>query len=151
MKHFNNENRFEGWDLVQSAWVFLNSVFDHATPVLATYGLHQKSLVLLALLDHADTPQNLAHLLRSPASTVSHLLRETEEKGLITRTIDATDKRRFRLRRTPEGDKAMEAGIEAINQAVATRFGCFTPEQQENLRNSLPLLFSLTPLPEEPS
>lgn len=143
MKYFNNESNLSGWELTRAAWVFLNAVFDHATPVLNAYGLYQKLLVLLALLDIADTPQELAHLLRTPPSTVSHMLKEIEEKGLIVRTIDPTDKRKFRLKRTHEGDIALQAGIEAVNVAVEARLSAFDPEQQETLRKALPLLLTL--------
>jgi DNA-binding MarR family transcriptional regulator len=80
-----------------------------------------KVAVLLALLDKVDTPQGLSHVLRFPASTVSHMLSELERKGFITRTLDASDKRRFRLERTPAGQQALDAGIAAINGAVAAR------------------------------
>lgn len=149
MKYLQNEIKISGWEWVKGAWVFLNAVFDHAAPLLSEYGLHQKSLVLLALLDKEDTPQGLAHLLRSPASSVSHLLKEVEEKGLITRAVDARDKRRFRLTRTAEGDKALQTGIEAINRAIEEKFGQLEPSQQETLSQALPLLITLAVLPEE--
>lgn len=145
---FQNENKSdaEGWRIAEIAWAFLNAVFDHAAPVMAGYGLHQKSLVLLALLDRGDSPQELAHLLRTPPSTLSHLLRELEEKKLIERAIDAHDRRRFRLRRTPAGDEALAAGIAAVNEAVAGRLDGLTGEERGTLERALPLLARLAGL-----
>ncbi|MBC8140709.1 MAG: winged helix DNA-binding protein [Armatimonadetes bacterium] len=132
-----------GWQLVEGVWGFLNVVFDHACPVLDKHGLHQKSLVLLALLNVADTAQELARLLRTPSSSLSYLLKEMEEKGLIERTIDARDKRKFRFVRTPKGDAAHEAGRDAINAAVAERFAALSDDEQRTLKAALPLLHRL--------
>jgi len=133
-----------GWIFVQAAWGFLNNIFDHAVPVLARHGLHQKSLVLLALLDVGDTPQELAQLLRTPASTLSHMLRDLEEKNLIKRSLDAQDKRKFRLRRTTEGQKALDEGIAAVENAVAEQFAKMNSTERETLQVALPLLLRLS-------
>ncbi len=135
-----DKTKITGWQLVEGVWGFLNVVFDHACPVLDKHGLHQKSLVLLALLDVADTAQELAALLRTPASSLSYLLREMEEKGLISRTIDAHDKRKFRFVRTPKGDTAHEAGRDAINAAVAERLATLSDHERRTLQDALPLL-----------
>lgn len=132
--------RIEGWALVHAAWAFLTAVFDHAAPATAAWGLHQKSLVLLALLDAGDTPQALARLLHAPPSTLSHMLRELEQRGLIERSLDVADKRRFRLRRTPEGDRALKTGVEAINRAVGERLVCLDPEEKAVVERALQLL-----------
>lgn len=145
MKIFDNENKpaVEGWNLVVMAWTFLSAIFDDTASVTAAHELHQKSLVLLALLDKVDTPQGLSHVLRFPASTVSHMLSELERKGFITRTLDASDKRRFRLERTPAGQQALDAGIAAINGAVAARMEGLSADEQEILVRALPLLTRL--------
>lgn len=150
MKHFHNENSSPpensiiGWDLIKSAWTFLNRVFDSAAPVMTDYGLHQKSLVLLALMDTGDTPQDLAHLLRTPAPTLSHMLRELEARGLIERSLDPKDKRRFRLRRTAAGDDALQAGINAVNKAMANHCAQLTESEMATLIAAIPLLVRLT-------
>lgn len=146
MENFDNGNDFgiTGWSLVKATWSFLNVVFDHSAPVLAHWGLHQKSLVLLALLDLGDTPQELAHLLRSPASTLSSMLRELEDKGLIARSLDQADRRRFRLRRTAEGDRALSAGIAAIDAAVGGCLNSLGDEDRAAVTRALPLLLRLS-------
>jgi DNA-binding MarR family transcriptional regulator len=145
MKIFDNENKttVEGWNLVAMAWTFLSAIFDDTASVTAAHELHQKSLVLLALLDKVDTPQGLSNRLRFPASTVSHMLSELERKEFITRTLDASDKRRFRLERTPAGQQALDAGIAAINSAVAARMEGLSLDEQELLSRALPLLTRL--------
>ena len=149
MKHFQNENNQQGtgWELVGSAWTFLNTIFDHAALVMTEQGLHQKSLVLLALLDRADTPQELAHLLRTPPSTLSHMLRELEEKALVARSFDAKDRRKVRLRRTEAGEIALGAGIAAINVTVAAALEHLNTEEKATLKEAIPLLLRLTVMP----
>jgi DNA-binding MarR family transcriptional regulator len=142
---FQNENKIPtGWELVVGAWEFLNAVFDHAAPAMAEHGLHQKSLVLLALLDKGDTPQQLAHLLRTPAPTLSHMLKELEGRGLIARSLDAADRRRFRLRRTAAGDRALAAGVAAINEAASSRLACLSDAEREVVAGAVLLLPRLT-------
>ncbi|MBC8139334.1 MAG: MarR family transcriptional regulator [Fibrella sp.] len=129
-----------GWEFVQVTWAFLNEVFDHAAPVMAQYGLHQKALVLLALLDKGDSPQELAHLLRTPPSTLSHLLKELEDKELIHRSLGVSDKRKFHFVRTERGNTALREGREAINEAIALRLGNLTPEERSIVEQALPLI-----------
>lgn len=140
MEIFEEENNCPvGWDLVQVAWAFLNVVFDDAAPVTAEHGLHQRSLILLAMLDQADTPQAIAQLLRSPASTVSHMVSELERKQFIERAVDPHDKRSWRLRRTTSGQHALDGGMAAINAAVAARLHRLEPEERQALTGTLPL------------
>lgn len=134
------EEGVTGWGFVQAIWAFLNEVFDHAAPAMAEYGLHQKALVLLALLDKGDTPQELAHLLRTPPSTLSHLLKEMEEKGLIQRSLGVQDKRRFHFVRTARGEAALGAGRDAINAAILLRMQGLSPDERGVVEQSLPLL-----------
>ncbi|GAB4458741.1 MAG: hypothetical protein OHK0029_20340 [Armatimonadaceae bacterium] len=112
---------------------------------MAQYGLHHKSLAVLALLSATDSPQEIAGMLSIPAPTLSHMLRELEEKGLIARSLDPKDKRRFRLSRTEEGEAAYQAGIETINQTIAAKMERFTPDEQELLGQALPLLARFLP------
>jgi DNA-binding MarR family transcriptional regulator len=136
----SSEAGVTGWGFVQTIWAYLNEVFDFAAPVMSEYGLHQKALVLLALLDKGDTPQELAHLLRTPPSTLSHLLKEMETKGLIHRSLGVQDKRKFHFIRTARGDAALEAGRNAIDTAMCLRMQKLSPEEQAIMEQSLPLL-----------
>jgi DNA-binding MarR family transcriptional regulator len=120
----------DGWELVIDVWRFLNTVFDGAEPVFSRHGLHQKSLVLLALLDLTDSPQGLAELLRSPASSLSSLIKDVEAKGLIERRLHPDDRRRHVLTRTGSGDAALAEGVAAIRACVAREFALSSPEEK---------------------
>jgi DNA-binding MarR family transcriptional regulator len=140
MHEHDFDNGYTGWDVGRTLWGVLNALFDHAEPVMAQYGLHQKALVLLAVLEFKDTPQELAHLLRTPPSSLSYLLREMEAKGLIARSVDTHDKRKFRFVRTPLGEEGFRAGREAINEAVAERLSDLSEAERAVLIQALPLL-----------
>jgi DNA-binding MarR family transcriptional regulator len=119
VKKIQDENT--GWDMIRVVWTFLTVVFDEVDGVLEPMGLHQKRIVLLALLDVVDTPAGLADVMRAPSPTVSHMLKDLEDSGLIERRVDQLDRRRFRLSRTEKGEDALRVGVEAINRVIDGR------------------------------
>ncbi len=138
----------DGWQMVIDVWTFLNFVFDAAEPVFEHHGLHQKSLVLLALLDKTGSPMELAHLLRSPASSLSSMLKEMEGKGLISRRLHPDDRRRHVLERTELGDQALADGIQAIRRCVAERVNAAPESQRAALGEAMVMLRRAADIPE---
>jgi len=49
------------------------------------------------------TPTSLSQFRRVSKNTISALLRGLEQQGLVKRSLDATDRRRFRIQLTPAG------------------------------------------------
>ncbi len=143
MKKIQDENT--GWDMIRVVWTFLTVVFDEVDGVLEPMGLHQKRIVLLALLDVVDTPAGLADVMRAPSPTVSHMLKDLEDSGLIERRVDQLDRRRFRLSRTEKGEDALRVGVEAINRVIDGRLNGIDGGRAELIRNGVGALAEILP------
>ncbi len=143
VKKIQDENT--GWDMIRVVWTFLTVVFDEVDGVLEPMGLHQKRIVLLALLDVVDTPAGLADVMRAPSPTVSHMLKDLEDSGLIERRVDQLDRRRFRLSRTEQGEEALRIGVEAINQVIAGRLDGIDGDRAALIRNGVGALAEILP------
>ncbi|MBA4293322.1 hypothetical protein C0431_10160 [bacterium] len=143
MKKIQDENT--GWDMIRVVWTFLTVVFDEVDGVLEPMGLHQKRIVLLALLDVVDTPAGLADVMRAPSPTVSHMLKDLEDSGLIERRVDQLDRRRFRLSRTEKGEDALRVGVEAINRVIDGRLNGIDGGRAALIRNGVGALAEILP------
>ncbi|HEX7096508.1 MAG TPA: MarR family transcriptional regulator [Acidimicrobiales bacterium] len=75
------------------------------------FPLHGPYYATLSRIGRAKecTPSELAELLEYEPSTVSRRVRSLEERGLVARTTDPDDRRSYRLRLTPLGDKVFDA------------------------------------------
>lgn len=92
------------------------------------------------------TPTSLSRFQRVHKNTISALLRGLEEQGLVQRTLDAQDRRRFRIQLTPAGRERVRASaplrIQCLNRLVAG----LSPEEQAQLTALLGKLYrSLLP------
>lgn len=81
-------------------------------------GLHQRQLVALGYLrEHGPTPQQaLARSLCMDASSLVCLLNDLEDRDLIVRGRDRTDRRRGILELTEEGRQTMRGIDRALEQ-----------------------------------
>ena len=62
-----------------------------------------KALVLGLIVEGAESPKELSELLDTPPPMMSGLLADLEDRGLIERAPDPSDRRRVRLAATDEG------------------------------------------------
>lgn len=151
------EDKREKWrDFVQS----LNPDIDPITVrlmdrcILVFHGLHrvgESSLVssglsfakyrLLLGLMYSETMDNLAELNPSEISrrqgtsrnTISSLIRDLENEGLVERRLDQKDKRRFNIRLTVSGQDLVRRYAADHFQAVASCFDGISDAEKENL------------------
>jgi DNA-binding MarR family transcriptional regulator len=73
-------------------------------------------------------------------NTVSTLIRDLEEEGLIERHLDPDDRRRFNIRLTEDGRNVIRRHSAAHFRAVAGCFDALTPEEQHSLSTLLAIL-----------
>src|ERR1700722_14402315 len=81
----------------------LLSVLSSAEGEICSLRLESKELFLLAEIDEALYPAELATTLNMPKATVSVSLKRLEAAGFVRREIDAFDLRRHRLLLTETG------------------------------------------------
>jgi DNA-binding MarR family transcriptional regulator len=73
------------------------------------------------------TPTSLSRCQRVHKNTISALLRGLEEQGLVQRSLDPDDRRRFRIQLTPAGRERVKSTapqrIQHLNQMVSSLSG----------------------------
>lgn len=73
-------------------------------------------------------------------NTVSTLIRDLEEEGLIERRLDAHDRRRFNIRLTAAGQNLVREHSAAHFRTVAGCFEALTAEEQQELSDLLSIV-----------
>ncbi len=91
------------------------------------------AFVLVMLAQETYYPKEVASVLAAPASVVSVLLSELEDKGLLRRAVDHRDRRRFELRLTAEGNHMLANIRRAWYEIIGPRFDRLDLEDLEAL------------------
>ncbi|HEX5308882.1 MAG TPA: MarR family winged helix-turn-helix transcriptional regulator [Solirubrobacteraceae bacterium] len=114
-------------------------------------GMHLRHLITLSYLrDHEGAPQQeLADAFCMDANNVVLLLNELEDRGLIARRRDPSDRRRHLVELTAAGDKALtkaESAQASIEQEI---LGALDAQERATLEQLLSrALYSLEPVPQ---
>jgi len=126
---------------------------DETLPELERLGLAPNDPWLLAGVDRYHYPTEVVRLTQMPAPTVSQMLKRLEAEGLLLRSLDPSDLRRYRFELTPRGREALEQSRAHMTGAMERRLERLEPQQRRQLRELLEILTGNTdPLtPEEPS
>jgi DNA-binding MarR family transcriptional regulator len=79
---------------------------------------------VLALIHHEgpQSQQRLGELLRIDRTTMVTVIDELEQRGLVQRTRDPADRRRYAITLTPDGDKLMAGDLGRLDQRVNAAF-----------------------------
>jgi len=123
MAETGSGNGQNAWEMVANLWRAMQSVMDESAPALEALGISPKALFLLASVDEVPFPAELARIMHLPPPTVTYLVKQMEERGLLRRQPEPGDLRKFRLVLTPTGKDAIREGREAIGAVVQTRLG----------------------------
>jgi len=96
---------------------------------------------LFVLSELAQVPdqsvKDLAAVTMTTHSTVSQVVSQLVEKGLVTRTADASDGRRAVLRLTRQGATLLRKSPRAIQEDLIDGFGALRPSERRGLANGL--------------
>jgi DNA-binding MarR family transcriptional regulator len=104
--------------------------------VLATIELHGPlTLGRLARIEQVTPP------------TITRILSRLEEDGLVTRQVDDTDRRIFRARITPEGQRRLDHSRQRRNAWLARGLARLDADQRRDLAAALPVLEALSSVP----
>jgi DNA-binding MarR family transcriptional regulator len=82
----------------------------------------------------------LAEIERVAPPSMTRIAARLEERGLLARTADVTDRRVARVAITSEGRELLEETRTRRDAYLATRLAAMSPEEHEVLVRALPLL-----------
>ncbi len=108
-------------------------------PILRDSGLtEQQWRVLRVLVDEGDTdPSGLAEAGLLYAPTVTRILRELADRGLLVRNQDPWDGRRWKIGATPAGRKLVEQTAKRTSKVLKSYADQFSPERLTALEDEL--------------
>jgi len=119
--------------ILANLWRLIQTVMDDAEPALGALGLSPKAFfVLEAVADH-PFPAELARRMHLPPPTVTYLIKQLEARGFLERRDEPGDLRKFRLVRTPEGDRAVREGRGSLGSVLGERLRGLGPRDVASL------------------
>lgn len=100
--------------------------------------LHELSviqyLVLTAIAEHESrSPSDLADLLATDRSTISRILKQLVQRGLVLRSLGAPDARLTQLNLTPKGREKLNSASLAISSVEDSWCASVSHEQRHKL------------------
>jgi DNA-binding MarR family transcriptional regulator len=104
-----------------------------------------QSFALMCISQGIDQPSSLAFVMDASPPGVSQLLTGLEERGLVRREPDASDKRRVRVLLTEAGKDFLERMREHWRTVSRERFARLTQEELGMLTESYRKLIDLSP------
>lgn len=96
-------------------------------------------LLISAQLDGREelNPSEISERLGISRNTVSTLIRELEQDGLIERQLDHSDRRRFNIRLTSSGQNLVRENASQHYHIISGCFEALTTKEQESLNKIL--------------
>lgn len=103
--------------------------------VLDQYGLIASQYRLLMNLDPGSGQRltSLSDKLLMSKSTITRIVDQLEERGLVQRVPDLDDRRALQVVLTEAGSQTRATAAQKHRLALEQRFGCLQPDEQEQL------------------
>ena len=123
----------------------MQAMKEHVTALASEFDLTLSQLDAMKNLGEPCSQRELAQCLHFDASNVTDIVDRLEARGLVSRTIDPTDRRVRRLVLTPEGEAVRRKLFErAVDEAPISSL---TPAEQGQLRDLLAKIAPAVDLP----
>ncbi|GIW25946.1 MarR family winged helix-turn-helix transcriptional regulator [Meiothermus sp.] len=128
------------WSLLTNLWRLSRGLREEAVPHLERLGLAPTDPWLLAEIEHHHYPTEAVRAMQIPAPTISQMLKRLEQAGLVVRSLDPADLRRYRFELTPAGRTVLEESRRHILAALERRLARLTPAQRQQFAQWLEVL-----------
>ncbi|MBF6593685.1 MAG: winged helix DNA-binding protein [Thermaceae bacterium] len=138
------------WSVLTRMWKLMRDLRLEVSPALENMGLAHNDSWLLGAVDEHHYPTEIVNITKFPAPTVSQMLKRLEALGLVERSLDKSDLRRYRFDLTEKGRQANEIGRQLMEKAAHKRLSRLKPKEQQELIRLLDLMVqeSAAPLKE---
>jgi len=95
-----------------------------------------QAFALMCISEGIDQPSSLAFVMDASPPGVSQLLASLEERGLVRRELDASDKRKVRILLTESGQDFLQQMRERWRTLSRERFARLSPEELSMITQS---------------
>ena len=137
-------NTLELSSSLRTAVAALHKVLRKQGSVISAYSMTERETIGLLMRNPALLPTELAALTKVKTQSMSHILNNLEEQGLIKRTPSKEDKRKVYISITSAGKKIVEKARyewdEWLKDAIEKSL---TEKEKKSLEESLPALNKL--------
>ncbi len=119
-------------DVMRHVLGVVHAIQQHVAGLADAFDLTLSQLDALKNLGESRSQRELAQCLHFDASNVTDIVDRLEERGLVVRTVDASDRRVRRLVLTPEGERVRQKLFEQA-LAGAPPVTALSPAEQRSL------------------
>jgi DNA-binding MarR family transcriptional regulator len=132
------EVRDEDVDVTFMVWLTSRATTDLLDAALAPAGLDADEFAIYSLLtaSRSITPTELSRWMAAPPTTVSSYVKRFEARGHVEREPNPADRRSYRIKLTPAGRRAYQAGA-ARFIPLRTRVADALGAREDDVRESL--------------
>lgn len=128
------------WRVLTGMWKLMRDLRDETLPQLERLGLAPNDPWLLASIEHRHHPSEVVRLTQLPAPTVSQMLKRLEAEGLLVRSLDPADLRRYRFALTARGREVLQQSRALLTAAMEWRLKRLSPAQRRQFVELLDIL-----------
>lgn len=128
------------WTILTSIWKLSREVREETLPCLERLGLAPADPWLLSEIAKYHYPTEVVRIMQVPAPTVSQMLKRLEANGLVARSLDHGDLRRYHFQLTEQGKAVLKESRRCMIRAMERRLERLTPEQRRQLVELLDIL-----------
>jgi len=133
------------WTVLTRIWKLSREIREETLPHLETLGLAPTDPWLLSEIDRHHYPTEAVRIMQMPAPTVSQMLKRLEADGLVARSLDSSDLRRYRFELTEKGKRLLEGSQKYMLAAMERRLNRLSPEQRRQFVELLDILAQSRP------
>ncbi|MCS7069510.1 MAG: MarR family transcriptional regulator [Meiothermus sp.] len=137
------------WGILTHMWKLTRELREEVLPHLERLGLAPTDPWLLAEIERHHYPTEAVRAMQMPAPTVSQMLKRLEQAGLVVRSLDPADLRRYRFALTEQGKALLEESRRHIQEALERRLKRLSPKEQAQLARWLEVLAQSEEAPKE--